>query len=183
MPNSGYVCPVCGYANLEEPAYAHGLPSYEICPSCGTEFGYDDAHAAASRTDVFATLRQQWVDRGLPWSSAATDPPAQWNPAEQLASAGLPIPRRRSPTGSPIALAHVDDPAHREAPATFTLVLMPSESRIVLRRLAQSSAIIFDSLHNSLADAQSRAEKEFGISRGAWVNDFPSPSPQDSAES
>lgn len=174
MLNTGYVCPVCGFTNLEEPAYARGLPSYEICPSCGTEFGYDDAHAEASRTDVFAALRQQWVDRGLPWSSAATDPPAQWNPAEQLASAGLPIPRRRSPTGSPIVFAHVDDPAHRKAPATFTLVLLPSESRIVLRRLAQSNAIIFDSLHDSLADAQSRAEKEFGVPRAAWVHGLPS---------
>ena len=71
----------------------------------------------------------------------------------------------------------------KRSPATYTLALMPSESRIVLRRLAQSNAIIFDSLHDSLADAQSMAAKEFGVSRGAWVNDFPSPSSQDSAES
>ena len=41
-----FVCPVCGYLGLTEEPWKMGpeydSPSYEICPSCGTEFGYTD---------------------------------------------------------------------------------------------------------------------------------------------
>ena len=38
------ICPVCGYNALHEPAYDRfGCASFEICPCCGIEFGYDDA--------------------------------------------------------------------------------------------------------------------------------------------
>ena len=38
-----YQCPVCGYPDLEEePRSKEGGGSYEICPSCFFEFGYDD---------------------------------------------------------------------------------------------------------------------------------------------
>ncbi|MEK1832429.1 hypothetical protein AAAC51_36520 [Priestia megaterium] len=38
-----YVCPVCGYKNLEEAAYDEsGLASFEICICCGFQFGDDD---------------------------------------------------------------------------------------------------------------------------------------------
>ncbi len=40
------MCPVCGYKNLYEPAYQPtpkgNLGSYEICPSCGFQFGVTD---------------------------------------------------------------------------------------------------------------------------------------------
>src|ERR1700722_1795355 len=40
----GHNCPVCGYAKLAEPPYDKtGCASFEICPSCGIEFGYHDA--------------------------------------------------------------------------------------------------------------------------------------------
>ena len=36
-------CPVCGYDGLYEPPYNEkGSGSYEICPCCGFQFGYDD---------------------------------------------------------------------------------------------------------------------------------------------
>jgi predicted RNA-binding Zn-ribbon protein involved in translation (DUF1610 family) len=42
--NNMYTCPVCGFQGLSEPAYdEHYCTFFEICPSCGTEFGYDDA--------------------------------------------------------------------------------------------------------------------------------------------
>ncbi|PRP55884.1 hypothetical protein C7B71_03790 [Bacillus halotolerans] len=38
-----YICPVCGFKGLTEPAYDdQGNHSYEICSCCGFQFGYDD---------------------------------------------------------------------------------------------------------------------------------------------
>ena len=75
------VCPVCGYPGLEEPAYLpDGSPSFEICPSCDTEFGLDDEQCS------HAELRQRWVDAGMPWSARHVAPPAGWNPRQQLAN-------------------------------------------------------------------------------------------------
>ena len=73
-----FTCPVCGYAQLTEPP-----KNYAICPSCGTEFGYDD-FAKSHRELLF-----QWIQSGLPWFSRATAPPANWNPWLQLEFAGL----------------------------------------------------------------------------------------------
>lgn len=50
-----YTCPVCDYDKLRE------NPSdqlYEICPQCGTEFGYDDFNTS------HAELRQRWIAAG-----------------------------------------------------------------------------------------------------------------------
>ena len=39
MKNIKFTCPVCDYPDLlEEPFH-----TYEICPQCNIEFGYDDA--------------------------------------------------------------------------------------------------------------------------------------------
>ena len=74
-----FLCPVCGYPDLDEPAYdEHACPSYNICPCCGTEFGYDDAK---TRHDV---LRQRWIANGMRWWSQATRPPLDWEPMRQL---------------------------------------------------------------------------------------------------
>lgn len=38
-----YTCPVCGFKGLKEAPYGSNKePSYEICPNCGVEFGFDD---------------------------------------------------------------------------------------------------------------------------------------------
>jgi transcription elongation factor Elf1 len=85
MPNSNtFSCPVCGFAGLSEPAYdSSGCASFEICPSCGTEFGYHDA------TKSHAELRKLWLDAGAPWRSQTTPPPHDWDALEQLHAAGL----------------------------------------------------------------------------------------------
>lgn len=75
-----YACPVCGYDELEEPAYdSYGCPSFDICPSCGTQFGYDDV------STKHKTLRERWVANGMKWSSTSLEKPSKWSPNEQLA--------------------------------------------------------------------------------------------------
>jgi len=62
-----FTCPVCLYPYLSRPP----IDEY-ICPSCGTEFGYDDF--AVSHDE----LRRRWIDRGAPWFSQHNGPRADW---------------------------------------------------------------------------------------------------------
>lgn len=77
-----YVCPVCGYPGLTEPPRSDdGGGSYEICWSCGFEFGVTDDDLGYT----FEAWRQRWIDRGMPWDSSALRPsPPGWNPQAQL---------------------------------------------------------------------------------------------------
>jgi hypothetical protein len=87
-----FSCPVCGWDRLFESAWEGPSASYENCPSCGTEFGYhDDAIApeSQSRGETHAQLRRRWILAGHPWSSVSQPKPQEWNPVEQLRSAGL----------------------------------------------------------------------------------------------
>ena len=71
-----YPCPTCGYPLKNPPTDS------EICPSCGTQFGYSDS----GRT--YAELRENWVRRGAPWHSRVHRTPYAWNPWLQLIQAG-----------------------------------------------------------------------------------------------
>jgi hypothetical protein len=66
------ICPVCGYLLKKRPINFH------ICPSCSTEFGYDDA----GRTH--AELRANWLREGAQWWSPTTPKPEHWDPYMQL---------------------------------------------------------------------------------------------------
>lgn len=87
-----HACPVCGYPDLPKPAWVGDDASYQDCPSCGTEFGYDDDAArddTETREDAWRRLRREWVRAGSPWLSPTMDRPADWDPEEQLRTAGL----------------------------------------------------------------------------------------------
>lgn len=75
-----HLCPVCGFPELKEPHRSKsGGGSYEICPSCGYQFGVDDDDKGIP----FASARQDWVAGGMRWRSSKP-PPRGWKPAEQL---------------------------------------------------------------------------------------------------
>lgn len=74
-----YTCPICGYNGLQYPP-----SNFAICPSCYTEFGYDDATLSHEQ------LRREWIGNGMPWMGVSvTPPPPGWNPSDQLFLAGL----------------------------------------------------------------------------------------------
>ena len=37
-----FACPACGYPDLAEAPWSESGGSFEICPSCGIQFGYTD---------------------------------------------------------------------------------------------------------------------------------------------
>ena len=77
-------CPVCGYDGLYEPPRSpSGGGSYEICPSCGFQFGVTDD----DRGIDYATWREQWIANGTRWNGIGRQPPSGWDPAEQLTRA------------------------------------------------------------------------------------------------
>lgn len=107
MNDSTLTCPVCGFPGLSVRPYADwpglplpqgaappyqdqfGSPSFEICPSCGFEFGFDDHPGASGSATSFAEHRQGWVAGGCGWWSRADRRPIGWSGPEQLAQAGL----------------------------------------------------------------------------------------------
>jgi len=74
-------CPVCGYPDLREvPRSKRSGGSYEICPSCGFQFGVTDDDQGFS----YEQWRATWRSGGMKWSSQQKQP-ANWDPAAQLA--------------------------------------------------------------------------------------------------
>jgi hypothetical protein len=75
-----FLCPVCGYPEMEEPA-----ERFAICPSCGTEFGnHDFVFDAQDYPAKLAELRSAWLAAGAPWFDDGMPRPANWDPFEQV---------------------------------------------------------------------------------------------------
>lgn len=69
---SEQLCTVCGY-EMEE-----GPRDYNICPSCGTEFGIHDINSS------IVNLRSAWLSTGPQWHSTVVREPQGWEPIRQL---------------------------------------------------------------------------------------------------
>ena len=82
-----YICPVCGYPELDQPAWDPntGSPSFDICPSCGCEFGYHDATLEAKER-----YRRNWVQKGAPWFKPELKP-LEWSLQNQLEQIGVDL--------------------------------------------------------------------------------------------
>ena len=79
-----HFCPVCGY-ELDFAPWLDDSPADEICPSCGIQFGYDDATGDLKmREQVYVSWREEWIKRGMRWWSRGRAQPLDWNPDEQL---------------------------------------------------------------------------------------------------
>lgn len=68
-----HTCPVCGYDQLSEPP-----KDFTICPSCGTEFEYDDVRQTVEQ------LRAAWLQTGPRWWSTVDPCPVGWDPYKQV---------------------------------------------------------------------------------------------------
>ena len=79
-----FTCPVCGYPDLsEQPESPENGSSYEICSSCGFEFGVTDEDAGYT----YESWRARWVANGMTWRATGIEPPPEgWDPRAQLAA-------------------------------------------------------------------------------------------------
>jgi len=74
------LCLVCGYEMDDPPR------DYNVCPSCGTEYGVNDANAS------YEELRTAWLKTGPVWWSKTDPQPDNWSPSRQLANLGAVLP-------------------------------------------------------------------------------------------
>jgi hypothetical protein len=80
MKKDKYICPVCGFPELNEPPFGvSSEPSYEICSCCGFEFGFD----CGDDKQTFAKFRQNWLAHGAPWFMPGLKP-IGWDVEKQL---------------------------------------------------------------------------------------------------
>jgi len=75
-----YRCPVCGFPKLTEPPRTKAAGgSYEICPSCGFQFGVSDDDCGFT----YAAWREKWRSEGMKWSGRQ-QPPPDWDASAKL---------------------------------------------------------------------------------------------------
>jgi len=56
-------CRVCGYEPAEPPWGTDGMsPSFDYCPCCGVEWGYQDSSQIGT-----VRFRSAWLEEGGPW--------------------------------------------------------------------------------------------------------------------
>lgn len=85
------LCSVCGY-DLGFEAWRGESSSDEMCPSCGIQFGYQDAgRTVEDREPIYAEWRLRWVQEGAPWRSVGPSHKG-WDPREQLKRLGRQLP-------------------------------------------------------------------------------------------
>jgi hypothetical protein len=74
-----YHCRVCGFWDVEMPWGEDGkTPSFEYCPCCGVQHGYQDTTAKGA-----CRFRSEWIAGGGVWSVPKVKPNG-WNLTEQL---------------------------------------------------------------------------------------------------
>ncbi|GEP40825.1 hypothetical protein [Brevifollis gellanilyticus] len=83
MKVSTHTCPVCGFDQLKEaPRSKSGSASFEICPACGFQFGVSDDDDGLT----YDEWREDWITRGMEWSSRGIKTPRGWKPEALLKS-------------------------------------------------------------------------------------------------
>ncbi|WP_121613610.1 hypothetical protein [Mesobacillus foraminis] len=65
-----YICPLCGFDQLDQPAYdEYNDPSFDICPCCRFQFGDDDdiensEGVFMQREETHTIYRKKWIENG-----------------------------------------------------------------------------------------------------------------------
>lgn len=79
-----HLCRVCGYYSEEPPWGLTGdEPTFDICPCCGVEWGYEDATQLA-----IERYRNAWLASGAQWYDP-TIPSDDLSPSVRLARIGV----------------------------------------------------------------------------------------------
>ncbi|HEY2172355.1 MAG TPA: hypothetical protein VGH85_00930 [Mycobacteriales bacterium] len=78
------LCPICGSPDqIAEPrSPTSGGASFEYCPCCEFQFGYQDDDQGFS----YSEWRGRWISQGMRYGAEGDRPPSEWNPTTQLLS-------------------------------------------------------------------------------------------------
>nr|WP_314499692.1 hypothetical protein [uncultured Chryseobacterium sp.] len=72
-------CRVCGLYIDDAPWGENGdCPTYEICPCCGVEFGYEDYTIESTKM-----YREKWLEKGAKWFDKS-EKPEVWDRIKQF---------------------------------------------------------------------------------------------------
>lgn len=80
-----FICPVCGYPELYEDPILDSR-TYEICPSCFCEFGFD---VFTELPETIIRYRLDWIKSGAKWGSRFSHSPKDWDAIDQMRKAGF----------------------------------------------------------------------------------------------
>lgn len=84
-------CRVCGFYMMDPPWGDNGqFPTYEICPCCGVEFGYEDCTAESTKD-----YRKKWLNQNVKWFENKLKPD-DWDLEKQME--GIPEKHKRAST-------------------------------------------------------------------------------------
>lgn len=82
-----YCCPVCGSDEVDLPYANNGSASYEVCPECGIEYGFDD-QIYSSDVEAGLTHEIKWKQLRSKWLAGKELTPAL---CDQLGQIGVSI--------------------------------------------------------------------------------------------
>ena len=147
-------CTVCTFSLPFAPWGDSGNEAtFDICPCCGTEFGYDDATPAA-----VAASRKRWLENGATFWRPS-DQPSDWSSEEQVwylkkREASTEVSAGRGPDGWPVVGALLG------RPAPGAVMIPPADIPALAARfqrfgaLAQAEQLYRQALQNRPGDAE-----------------------------
>jgi hypothetical protein len=92
-------CLVCSYPKLKSPPHSpSGGGSYEICPSCGYQYGVDDDDRGITPDE----WRRTWIAHGAHWSSKGILPPTDWKFGDVIPPVANPKANAKKAAKAPI---------------------------------------------------------------------------------
>jgi|APTNR8051073442_1049403.scaffolds.fasta_scaffold21362_3 hypothetical protein len=134
MKSPAHTCPVCSYPKLREaPRSKSGGASYEICPSCGFQFGVSDDDDGVS----YDEWRQHWVAEGMIWSSKGIPQPKGWKAAPPVAAKPAPA-AKKAPAAKTAPTKKTA--AAKKAPAKKLPAKKPAVKKAAVKKAAPKKA-------------------------------------------
>ena len=83
-----HYCPICGHKSRSRPPYTGEIGSYDVCPCCNFEYGFDDYIVGES----FESWRRKWIEAGAGWPQSDVEGrPPGWSAAKQLLNIGIDL--------------------------------------------------------------------------------------------
>lgn len=83
LSENTYCCPVCGFDEVDLPYASNGSASYEVCPDCGVEYGFDDQIYS---NDIAAGITHEvkWEQLRSVWLAGKEQTPALRNQLKKI---------------------------------------------------------------------------------------------------